>query len=170
MKPLFRRIGAVAASAALTCCLFGCSNTESANQSSVEIADETLSIDELGDMVRENEMNIWQNYINKPITVTGTVQSVSSGDVSIQTQSDGILQTECEFGYVTIAGNDTDYIVEISEEQQSIAASLEKGTAVTASGIFSGFNEYGNTMNVYLLTHDNTGKNEATTTIDIIAS
>lgn len=112
-------------------------------------------------------MNIWQNYINKPITVTGTVQSVSSGDVSIQLQSGGVLQTKCEFGYVTIAGNDTDYIVEVSEEQQSIAASLEEGTAVTASGIFSGFNEYGNTINVYLLTHDNSGKNEAATAIDV---
>ena len=86
MKPLFWRIGAVAASAALTCCLFGCSSqsseqqVEQQSQSKEEMVApaQDFVYDDFRNLQEENEAKAEAEYDGKIFKRTAFVEEVKT--------------------------------------------------------------------------------------------
>lgn len=153
MKTKFVKIGIIAAIAALMICLTGCS---SPSDEYIEIDGERMGINELSEKINENELAVRDDLVNKEITVIAKLRSVeSAGSTPIETSGDSTFSVSCPNGYLILGESPTLYYVQITDETRELASSLTKGEMIKASGIFSGFFDRGDIVDVKLLSFKN---------------
>lgn len=121
----------------------------------VDINNEELALDDLREIVRENELLAWNDYIGQGIEVSAPLISVSGPDsISIETESGGYYQHDCPQGYISVGTDTTRYLIELTESDAGPAATLNKGDVVHATGTLSGFSDYGSMTVICLLLLD----------------
>lgn len=121
----------------------------------VDINNEELALDDLREIVQENELLAWNDYIGQGIEVSAPLISVSGPDsISIETETGGYYQHDCPQGYISVGTDTTRYLIELTESDAESAATLNKGDVVHATGTFSGFSDYGSMTEICLLLLD----------------
>lgn len=140
---------------ALPVVLGGCSSGN-AQDEYVEINGQKLGINELQEKVRDNELSVLNDYVGKEMTVVAKVKQVSAeNSVSIRTSfNDATVQVTCPNGYVTAGTDKTTYYIQISDSDKSVTSGLHEGDLIKATGIFSGFSDYGRDVEIDMLAYD----------------
>lgn len=150
MKARLVKVGLFAAIAALAFCLVGCSSSQNEY---VEINGKKMGLEELPKLIEENQLVIKDEYIGKDITVVAPFISIEGEATStLDGSSETQIMLERPLGEVVIGTKEGRYVIQITEENKSIASTLRKGDLVKANGVFSAYNDTSKT--IYLLTFD----------------
>lgn len=150
MKAATRKIGLFTAITALALCLAGCSSPSSGY---VSINGEDLDLSELPKLIEKNQLEIKDEYIGKEMTVVAPFISIEDAENStLNSAGDTQIMLDRPLGEVVIGTDGGRYIIQITEENREIAASLKAGATVKATGVFSAYDS--TTGAVYLLTFD----------------
>ncbi|MEE6159239.1 hypothetical protein VXJ24_08685 [Olsenella sp. YH-ols2221] len=137
--------------------LLGLTSCDGASQSYVKINGEELSLDKLGEIIKDNELTARKDYVGKDIEVCAPLVSVSSpGNISVELDSSSYYSHDCPYGWVSIGTKTTRYLVELEESDVEIAAGFADGDTIRATGVFSGFNALGYITEICLFTTSST--------------
>lgn len=168
MKAVLRRIGLCVAAGMLAFGLMGCSSPAGEggpvpSDSYIEINGERMTLDDLVDKIEFNKMDIYNNFIGKPMTVVGHVVSIGGNKYTVSdNQHNKQAVISCDYGYVNIRDGESLCCIQISEVDSGLAGSLQSGDYVKASGVFSGFKfPLGGSTEIAMMAYDGNDYSDA---------
>lgn len=168
MKAVLRRIGLCVVVGMLAFGLMGCSSSAdeggpAPSDSYIEINGERMTLDELVDKIGFNKMDIYNNFIGKPMTVVGQVVSIGGNKYTVSDdQHNTQAVIDCDYGYVTVRDGESLCCIQISEADSGLTGSLQSGDYIKASGVFSGFKHpLGGSMEIAMMAYDGNDYSDA---------